>query len=203
MRPCIIHIFDTSNCSFGFFSFPFNKCTFTNMSSFNFQIRFWTFNLEMRTQHETQRHFVFGETIVYWNFKIENVECMCHIIMHLYNLFKFELSSFNSHFQTMTINNWRLKLQTDNWNFKIGKWVSIENFNKLRPCIQEDGTIDYSSLDEETQKHMSNFVKDQRKCYRKRENNEPTPLTDERFRLLSEAHFDFKPSETKKGKQWC
>ena len=81
------------------------------------------------------------------------------------------------------------------------KW--LENFNKLRPCIQEDGTIDYSSLDEETQKHMSNFVKDQRKCYRKRENNEPTPLTDERFRLLNEAHFDFKPSETKKGKQWC
>jgi len=59
--------------------------------------------------------------------------------------------------------------------------------------------MDYSSLDENSQKHMLNFVKDQRKCNRKRENNEPSPMTDERFRLLSEANFNFKPSETNKA----
>ena len=78
------------------------------------------------------------------------------------------------------------------------KW--LENLNTIKPCIKADGTMDYSSLDEDAQKRMQNFVKDQRKCYRKRENNEQTPMTDERFRLLSEANFNFKPSETNKGK---
>lgn len=79
------------------------------------------------------------------------------------------------------------------------KW--LENVNLLKPCIMEDGSMDYSSLDEEAQKRMQNFVKDQRKCYRKRENNEATPMTDDRFRLLSEAKFDFKPSDTNKVKR--
>ncbi|KAL7541018.1 hypothetical protein ACHAXR_010562 [Thalassiosira sp. AJA248-18] len=79
------------------------------------------------------------------------------------------------------------------------KW--LENLNLLKPCIGEDGTIDYSTIDEDAQKRMQNFVKDQRKCYRKRENNEATPMSDERFRLLSEANFDFKPSETSKAKR--
>ena len=79
------------------------------------------------------------------------------------------------------------------------KW--LENLNLLKPCIMADGTMDYSSLSEEEQKRMQNFAKDQRKCYRKRENNEISPMTDERFRLLSETNFNFKPSETNKGKQ--
>ena len=79
------------------------------------------------------------------------------------------------------------------------KW--LENLELLKPCIKADGTIDYASLDEEVQKRMRSFVKDQRKCYRKRENNEATPMTDERYRLLSEAKFNFKPSESNKGKK--
>jgi len=79
------------------------------------------------------------------------------------------------------------------------KW--LENLNLLKPCIKEDGVMDYSSLDEEAQKRLQNFVKDQRKCYKKREKNESTPMTDERFRLLSEAKFDFVPSETNKAKR--
>ena len=71
------------------------------------------------------------------------------------------------------------------------KW--LENLELLKPCIKADGTIDYASLDEEVQKRMRSFVKDQRKCYRKRENNEATPMTDERYRLLTEAKFNFTP----------
>lgn len=76
------------------------------------------------------------------------------------------------------------------------KW--LENLNVIKPCIGKGGTMDYSSLDEDESKRMQNFVKDQRKCYRKRENNEPTPMTDYRYRLLCEANFNFKPSETNK-----
>jgi len=81
------------------------------------------------------------------------------------------------------------------------KW--LDNFNLLKPCIMNDGSIDYSSLDEETQKRMQNFVKDQRKCYRKRESHpdEPNPMTQNRFWLLKSAKFNFKPSDTLKGKQ--
>ena len=77
------------------------------------------------------------------------------------------------------------------------KW--LENFETLKPCIREGGNLDYSALDEETQKKMQSYVKDQRKCYRKRENNEPTPMTDYRYNLLAGAGFNFKPSETNKG----
>lgn len=61
--------------------------------------------------------------------------------------------------------------------------------------------MDYSSLDGDAQKRMMNFVKDQRKSYRKYESNETTAMTDQRCRLLTEAGFDFKPSETNKGKR--
>ena len=78
------------------------------------------------------------------------------------------------------------------------KW--LENFSLLKPCIMEDGSMDYSSLDEGGQKRMANFVKDQRKCFKKREKGQEGPMTDERFTLLSRTKFDFKPSETAKGK---
>lgn len=77
------------------------------------------------------------------------------------------------------------------------KW--LENLNVLRPCIQEGGAIDYSSLPEDERKHMQSFVKDQRKCYKKRASGEKSPLTDERLRLLKEANFDFDPTATSKG----
>jgi hypothetical protein len=63
--------------------------------------------------------------------------------------------------------------------------------------------IDYASLDEEMQKRMKNFVKDQRSAYRKRESNpdDPNPMTQQRLGLLQSAKFNFKPQETLKGKQ--
>jgi hypothetical protein len=79
----------------------------------------------------------------------------------------------------------------------------LENFNLLKPCIRDDGTIDYASLDEEMQKRMKNFVKDQRSAYRRRESNpdEPNPMTQQRLGLLQSAKFNFKPQETLKGKR--
>jgi len=79
------------------------------------------------------------------------------------------------------------------------KW--LENLKLLKPCIKDNGVLDYSSLDEEVQRHMQSWVKDQRRSYRKRENNQPTPMTDERFRLLSEANFNFKPSAANKARR--
>ena len=73
-----------------------------------------------------------------------------------------------------------------------------KNLELLKPCIQADGTIDYASLDEEVQKTIRSFVQEQRKWFRKRENNEYTLMTDERYRLLSEAKFIFKPRVQKK-----
>ena len=73
----------------------------------------------------------------------------------------------------------------------------MENLTLLKTCMMADGSLNFSSLEVEAQKRMHSFVKDQRRCYRQRENDEPSPMTDERFRLLSEAKFDFKPSETK------
>ena len=76
----------------------------------------------------------------------------------------------------------------------------MENFNIVKPCIQEDGTMDYSSLNEEEQKRMVNWVKHQRVCYRKHEKEGKSALTDERIKLLTDANFEFKPSEKNKGK---
>jgi hypothetical protein len=76
----------------------------------------------------------------------------------------------------------------------------LENFNILKPCVMIDGSVDYSSLDEETQKRMKNFVRDQRKNYRKRESHpdEPNPMTHNRLWLLQSVKFNFKPSDTLK-----
>lgn len=70
----------------------------------------------------------------------------------------------------------------------------VENLTLLKTILRDDGFVNYSALDDaEEQKHMQNFVKVQRRAYRQRENNEPTPMTDDRFRLLSEANFPFEP----------
>jgi hypothetical protein len=70
----------------------------------------------------------------------------------------------------------------------------VENLTLLKTILRDDGFVNYSALnDAEEQKHMQNFVKVQRRAYRQRENNEPTPMTDDRFRLLSEANFPFEP----------
>jgi hypothetical protein len=76
----------------------------------------------------------------------------------------------------------------------------LENFNTLKPCVMIDGSVDYSSLDEEMQKRMKNFVRDQRKNYRKRESHpdEPNPLTQNRLWLLQSVKFNFKPADTLK-----
>lgn len=80
------------------------------------------------------------------------------------------------------------------------QWLG--KLNLMKACINEDGSMDYSSLgDEEATKRMQNFVKDQRKCFRKREMNKTSPMTDDRLRLLSEAKFNFKPSASIKVKQ--
>ena len=71
------------------------------------------------------------------------------------------------------------------------KWFS--SFNKLKSIIKPDGSLDYSALDDESQKSMRNFVKVQRKSFRKREADEPSPMTDERYKLLVDAKFNFKP----------
>ncbi|KAL7553348.1 hypothetical protein ACHAWF_016624 [Thalassiosira exigua] len=76
----------------------------------------------------------------------------------------------------------------------------LEKVNLLRPCIKEDGTMDYSSLDEDAQKRMQSFVRGQRHSYRQRENNASGAMTDERIRILSEAGFDFTPSKTKSNR---
>ena len=71
------------------------------------------------------------------------------------------------------------------------KWLS--NLNKLKTIIRPDGSLDYSALDDESQMSMRNFVKVQRKHFRKREADEPSPMTDERHKLLVDANFNFKP----------
>ena len=70
----------------------------------------------------------------------------------------------------------------------------VENLTLLKTIINDDGSLNYSSLsDADEQRHMQNFVKVQRRAYRSRQNNEPTPMTEERYRLLVEAKFPFEP----------
>jgi hypothetical protein len=96
----------------------------------------------------------------------------------------------------------------------------LENFNLLRPCIAKDGSVDYSALDDDddddedgggggtTRRRIRNFVKEQRRRYTRLvgDNDEGdggglgrVMAADERIRLLAEAGFDFRPSETNKG----
>ncbi|KAL7554129.1 hypothetical protein ACHAWF_017521, partial [Thalassiosira exigua] len=66
----------------------------------------------------------------------------------------------------------------------------FENLAFLRPCIEEGGRINYDALqDDEIRGRVKNFVKEQRKQYRRREDGEATSLTDERLRLLADANF--------------
>ena len=97
----------------------------------------------------------------------------------------------------------RSTAKSDNSRDAVYEKRWLENFNLLKPCIRDDGMIDYASLDEEMQKRMKNFVKDQRSAYRKRESNpdDPNPMTQQRLGLLQSAKFNFKPQETLKGKQ--
>ena len=70
------------------------------------------------------------------------------------------------------------------------RWA--ENLDALRPCIEDGGYINYSLIpDEDMRNRVKNYVKEQRKMYRRRENNESTSITDERLKLLQEARFPF------------
>ena len=69
------------------------------------------------------------------------------------------------------------------------KWH--ESFDRLRAIITPDGGLDYSALDERDRKRLKSFVKDQRKYFRRRENDEKSPMTDERYNLLAGANFRF------------
>jgi len=66
-----------------------------------------------------------------------------------------------------------------------------ETLERLKPCIV-NGKMDYSSLtDEKAKKQLNDFVYRQRKHFRMRQNNEDSPLTNERFEALSAANFPF------------
>ena len=71
------------------------------------------------------------------------------------------------------------------------KW--FDRFDKLKSIIKPDGSIDYSALDDESQKSIRNFVKVQRGSFRKREADQPSSMTDERYKLLVDAKLNFKP----------
>jgi len=67
-----------------------------------------------------------------------------------------------------------------------------ENLAFVRPCIEDGGLINYLTIpDEEVRNRVKNFVKEQRKSYRRRESKEPTSMTDERLKLLVDANFPF------------
>ena len=73
-----------------------------------------------------------------------------------------------------------------------------ERFEILKSIIRSDGRVDYSALDEgAAQSSMRDFVKTQRSDYRDRENNLKSPMTDERYQLLTEANFKFVVNRTK------
>jgi len=59
--------------------------------------------------------------------------------------------------------------------------------------------MDYSGLtDEKEKKQLSDFVYRQRQYFRMRENNEESPLTNERFEALSAANFPFEVQKSKR-----
>jgi len=74
-----------------------------------------------------------------------------------------------------------------------------ENLERLKPCIV-DGKMDYSSLtDEKVKKQISDFVYRQRRYFKMRQNNEGSPLTDERLerlQALQALHFPFEYSKS-------
>ncbi len=66
-----------------------------------------------------------------------------------------------------------------------------ENLERIKPCIV-DGKIDYSCIDDaKDRKKLGDFIYTQRKHFRMRNNNEDTPLTDERLKALMDVNFPF------------
>ena len=104
-----------------------------------------------------------------------------------------------------------------NSNNSDERW--LENFNLLRPCIARDGSVDYSVLDDDDdeggtlRRRIRNFAKEQRRRYSRLvvddgdgdgdrdDRGGRSGTADERLRLLTEAGFDFRPSETNKGER--
>ena len=77
----------------------------------------------------------------------------------------------------------------------------FENLERIKPCIV-DGKMDYSSIaDEEEKKKLSDFVYRTRRYFRMRENNEDSPLTDERLKALSDANFPFEAQKKSKSRE--
>jgi hypothetical protein len=74
-----------------------------------------------------------------------------------------------------------------------------ENLERIKPCIV-DGKIDYSCINEgKDRKKLGDFVYIQRKHFRMRNNNEDTPLTDERLKALLDINFPFDVQKKSKG----
>lgn len=75
-----------------------------------------------------------------------------------------------------------------------------ENLDKLKPCIKDEGVMDYSSItDDKLKQKLMSFTKDQRKYYKMRGNNEKCPLTDDRIQALLDANFSFEPIKKRKN----
>ena len=68
------------------------------------------------------------------------------------------------------------------------RWA--ENLMLLRPCIEEGGLINYANISNpEVRNRIKNYVKEQRRQFRRMENGESTSLTKDRVRQLEEANF--------------
>lgn len=68
------------------------------------------------------------------------------------------------------------------------RWA--ENLMLLRPCIEEGGLINYANISNpEVRNRVKNFVKEQRRQFRRMENGESTSLTKDRLVQLEEANF--------------
>ena len=84
------------------------------------------------------------------------------------------------------------------------KW--LENLELLKSCIRDDGTFDYSSLDDEVRQRIMAWVLTQRVEVKRRGNNEHSTITDERYKLMLDANFPFdtraKPSTKKNDTKW-
>ena len=79
-------------------------------------------------------------------------------------------------------------------NYLDRRWY--ENLERLKPYIK-DGKMDYSSLsDEKVKEQLKSFVKRQRRYFRMRQNNEKSPLTNERLQALQAAHFPFESQKS-------
>ena len=68
------------------------------------------------------------------------------------------------------------------------RWA--ENLMLLRPCIEKGGCINYANISNpEIRNRVKNYVKEQRRQFRRMENGESTSLTKERLSQLEEANF--------------